>query len=92
MRGNKEFVLWGRSMGAATSTLVDILSYPLPEPNKVPVRHLRVRFGLALRLPLVPDQTPGPGKIYPPWFHPRAHPRLPKGKDQAGLLFRYQAT
>ena len=34
--GNKKILLWGRSMGAATSTYNHMLSYLLPQPNQIP--------------------------------------------------------
>jgi alpha/beta superfamily hydrolase len=53
--GNRRFLLWGRSMGAATSKLSIILSHFLSERIQVPRRHHRLHPGLSLCLPLVSD-------------------------------------
>lgn len=54
--GNRRFLLWGRSMGAATSTLYIMLSHLLPQSDQVSGWYLWLRSRLPLFFSLVFDQ------------------------------------
>jgi pimeloyl-ACP methyl ester carboxylesterase len=91
-KGNKKILLWGRSMGAVTSTFCPTLSNLLPQPDQVPRRHLRLRPRLPLRFSLATYQAARTVKIKFARIRLRASLRLCSEKNQRRALFRYKIT
>lgn len=89
--GNRRFLLWGRSMGAATSKLYLILSYLLPQRIQVQRRHRGLHPRLALRLALVAHQANRAVAVHLAWVYHRESARLRERSSEGRASVRHKA-